>query len=167
MLDLFFSYQSLPKLIIYFYGILSGICGSLAFGYSSDKSWLAANSTIFLMVVAFIFCCQLAFSILRNASIKNFAVSIIITSSIGFLYGFSVKFIGSTLYPMQIMQPQPINILHIIGIITLTAFWIIILILRNYENNNNPRLLKSYVIALNSSQPHISTITAHRNYYQF
>ena len=67
------------------------------------------------------------------------------------------------------MHPQALNAFHYIGLILLIALWMIMLFKdRLARHNSLSRLLPMlYVKALNASQPHPSTITSHRNQYQY
>ena len=49
------------------------------------------------------------------------------------------------------------------------ASWLAMLFVRHHEQAGEPPawMLKNYVKALNSSQPHACTITAHRNHYYY
>jgi hypothetical protein len=87
----------------------------------------------------------------------------------GLAYGSSVSIIAWIMEPMELMKPQSLNVFHIIGIIVMTMAWLSVLFVRVNEKSGQPPiwLLKSYVVALNASQPDSSTVTACRNQYRY
>lgn len=139
--------------------------GSLGFAYASGKSWFAGDTTLVLMVVAFLTASQFALPILREKTLQSLPIALIATAVVGLTYGGSVHLITKAMQPMGLMQPQPLNGFHIAGIIALTLAWLSILFLR-HQHKTPAWMLKNYVKALNASQPHPATITAHRNSYQ-
>jgi NAD(P)H-quinone oxidoreductase subunit 5 len=71
------------------------------------------------------------------------------------------------------MQPLALNGVHLAGIIMLTLAWLSILFWRhaltgqgNSKGDLPSWVLKAYAKALNASQPHPATITAHHNHYK-
>jgi len=85
------------------------------------------------------------------------------------VYGASVALIESVLAPLNLMQPQPLNALHLIGLALLLVAWLSMLFVRNPNRIDQlpAWVLRFYVRALNASQPHPDTITAHRNHYKY
>lgn len=158
-----------PRQLTFIYSLLCGVCGSLAFGYISNKSWLTGDTTLVLNVVTFIAASQFALPILRFKTLQKLPVALISTVIAGLLYGASVQSVIWLMGPMGIMQPQPLNVLHIIGIVTLILAWISVLFLRDQTKSLAPPswMLSAYVRALNASQPHPSTVTPHRNRYHY
>ncbi|MCE2716204.1 MAG: proton-conducting transporter membrane subunit [Pseudomonadota bacterium] len=149
--------------------LLCGVIGSIGFGYSSDKSWLANDTTLVLMVISLLTASQFAISIIRRVSIKDFFLTLVTTLLVSLIYGFSVKLIGAAVEPMHLMHPQPLSGIHLLGIFILTATWLFQLLLKNRQRTKNfsSLILKYYVKALNASQPHPNTVTTHRNYYKY
>jgi NAD(P)H-quinone oxidoreductase subunit 5 len=158
-----------PEPLVFVLALLCGVAGSLGFSYASGKSWLAGDTTLVLMVVAFLTASQFALPILREKTLRSLPIALIVTTSVGLVYGGSVHLIAWAMEPMHLMQPQPLNGFHLAGIIALTLAWLSILFVRNdQETGALPAwMLKGYVTALNASQPHPATITAHRNSYQY
>lgn len=158
-----------PKLSTLICALLGGLTGSLSFGYVTGKSWLTGDTTLVLMVATFIAASQFALTILQVNPLKRIFLTFISTAIVGLFYGFSIQIISWILEPMRLMQPQILNIFHIMGIITLMLAWLAILFLRNVAKPANfpSWILKCYVATLNASQPHCDTITAHRNHYQY
>lgn len=154
-----------PKPLTFLTALICGVVGSLGFAYASGKSWFAGDTTLVLMVVAFLTASQFALPILREKTLQSLPIALIATAVVGLTYGGSVHLITKAMQPMGLMQPQPLNGFHIAGIIALTLAWLSILFLR-HQHKTPAWMLKNYVKALNASQPHPATITAHRNSYQ-
>ena len=155
-----------PKTLTFLLALMCGIAGSLGFAYASGKSWFASDTTLVLMVVSFLTASQFALPILREKTLRSLPIALIATAVFGLTYGSSVHLIAWAMEPMGLMQPQPLNGFHIIGIFALTLAWLSILFLR-HQQETPAWMLKNYVKALNASQPHQATITAHRNSYQY
>lgn len=162
------SYPS--KGLSFSYSLVCGALGSFVFAHLTSKSWLAGDSTFVLLVIVFLAGSQLALPILNKPSFKNFIVACISVLIAALVYGGSVQFISKILRPMVMMHAQPLNIFHILGVAILVLGWLCVVFMKNplkTQSKHSPWLLKAYVKALNSSQPHWATITAHRNHYQY
>lgn len=155
-----------PKPLTFLTALICGVAGSLGFAIASGKSWFAGDTTLVLMVVSFLTASQFALPILREKTLRSLPIALIATAVVGLAYGGSVHLIAWAMEPMGLMQPQPLNGFHIAGIIALTLAWLSILFLR-HQDKTPTWMLKNYVKALNASQPHSATITAHRNSYQY
>ena len=158
-----------PKPLAFSCALICGAAGSLGFAYASGKSWFAGDTTLVLMVVAFLTASQFALPILRQKTLKNTPLALFATITAGLVYGGSIHLIAWMMEPMGLMRPQPLNIFHIAGIMALTLAWLFVLFIRNDQKTKETPawMLKNYVTALNASQPHAETITAHRNNYQY
>lgn len=158
-----------PKPFTFCLALICGAAGSLGFSYGSGKSWFAGDTTLVLMVVAFVTASQFALPMLRQKTPQILPLALMATTVVGFAYGGSVNLICWVMEPMRLMQPQPLNGLHVAGIIALTLAWLSILFVRNNKKTDKLPvwMLKNYVAALNASQPHPDTVTAHRNSYQY
>ncbi|MBM3611124.1 MAG: proton-conducting membrane transporter [Alphaproteobacteria bacterium] len=159
-----------PKPLSFICALLSGVFASFVFASVTNKSWGAGDSTLVLMMIVLIAGTQLALPLLRTVNLRNLLSSCGITAAAALLYGASTQFIALTLAPMQLMQAQPLNIFHILGMVVLVLAWLCMLFVRNSSKNTNNYPLwmkKAYVKALNSSQPCADTITSHRNHYQY
>jgi len=110
---------------------------------------------------------QFSLPIIRSQSITKIPLVLIAVVFMGSIYGFSVKLIQQVLSPLHIWAPQPLNSIHIIALILLSAAWLSIIFGRNANHSYPNWILKIYVHMLNASQPHPKTVTAHRNHYQF
>jgi NAD(P)H-quinone oxidoreductase subunit 5 len=159
-----------PTPLSFICAVLCGAFGSLIFAIAANKSWLAGDSTLVLMVIVFLAGSQLSLSILTTLNFKNFLLACLITMIAAIVYGGSTQFIMLILEPMQLMHVQPLNVFHILGIFFLTFAWLCMLFIRSPSKNigkHSHWLLKAYVRALNYSQPQQGTITSCRNHYQY
>lgn len=158
-----------PRPFTFFCALICGVAGSLGFASASGKSWLAADTTLVLMVAALLSATQFALPMLRHKPLHTLPLALTATILVGLAYGGSVHLIVWGMEPMHLMQPQPLNGWHIVGIIALTVAWLLVLFLRHHQKAAQPPawMLKNYVSALNASQPHPTTVTAHRNHYQY
>jgi NAD(P)H-quinone oxidoreductase subunit 5 len=159
-----------PKPLAFICALLCGGGASCVFAYANNKSWFTGDSTLVLMVIALLAGTQLALPILRIPTFRSFILASIITPTAALIYGGSVHIIVSVISPMDLMHAQPLSIIHIVGIIALTLAWLCVIFVRSplkTTNNYSSLMLKGYVKALNSSQPHPDTITSHRNHYQY
>lgn len=149
---------------------LCGIAGSLGFGLMSEKAWLDGDSTLVLMVIAFLATTQFALPIVRQKTLQRLPFALILTALVGIVYGASVQIIALIMEPMQVMQPQQLNAVHVAAILAMSISWLFILLVGS-ESRGGARLPASmqrgYVVALNASQPHPATITANRNQYRY
>ena len=159
-----------PKPFAFICALLCGLAGSLAFAYLTGKSWLAGDTTLVLMVVAFLTASQFAMLMLRVKTLQRLPFALIATVVAGAVYGSSVEGIALMMEPMELMQPQALNIFHILGILVLILAWLSILFFKNQRRKTgDPHswVLKTYVVSLNASQPHPTTVTTHRNEYRY
>ena len=158
-----------PAISAFFLSLLCGSVGAGTFVLSSHKNLFAGDTTLFIIGISFIAATQLALSILDKISWKNLLVAVCTTAVSGWLYGLSVYSIEHILSPLNIMQPQPLGIVHILAFSILAGLWAAVLFNRQYNGSQYLPgwMLRLYVMMLNASQPHPKTITAHRNHYQF
>lgn len=158
-----------PSTKVFALSIICGLIGAYGFTLASGKVFFANDTTLILIAIAFIAGTQFAMPILRNSTFKMLPIAAIATGTMGTLYGFSVHGFEALLAPQNMMQPQPLNVVHIAGMITLAGAWLAMLFARNPEGKGEyPQwVLKAYVWMLNASLPHPKTITAHKNQYQY
>jgi NAD(P)H-quinone oxidoreductase subunit 5 len=159
-----------PKMMSFIFALCCGAFASFCFAEVSEKSWLAGDSTLVLLTVAFIACTQLALTFLPKLTIKNVTFALVTTTVSALFYGFSVHVFSVALAPLNLMHPQPLNVFHFLGIFVLSGAWVWSLFFRSPLSSigsHSSWALKGYVMALNASQPHPKTITAHRNHYQY
>lgn len=155
-----------PSLGEFIIALLIGVLGTYAFCQTSGKSYLASDTTLFLVAVALLASSQFALTIVRNRTFKSLLLALMATPTAGALYGFNVHMITNALYPLHLSVPQPLSALHLTALLLLTLAWLAILFGRCPKREHYPKwLLRLYVAMLNASQPHPKTVTAHRNHY--
>lgn len=156
------------KISTIFCSFMCGLIGSYCFTIVSGKSFFVFDSTLVLIVVAFVTTSQSALSILEIKSIYRLLLALITASLVGLFYGASIALI-SQFMPSYLMSPQAINPFHIIGVVILLVSWLSMLFLNNgmLAKSSKPWVLKGYVRLLNASQPHPETVTTHRNRYKY
>jgi len=147
--------------------LLCGIIASYSFMLVSDKSLFAGDTTLILIIVACIAGTQFALPFLKQITVKKLPILCVASGITGSIYGLSVHSIEALLIPLNIMRPQPLNMIHIIGIGILTASWLSIVLARNIQlmQEMPSWFLKLYVQMFNASQPHPKTITTHKSQY--
>ena len=157
-----------PPLRHLFMALVCGLGGAYLFTVTSDKNIFTGDTTLFLIALAMIAGTQFALPIIRGTSAIKLPLALTATTVTGALYGLSIHLIENALAPLGLSYAQPLNMLHMIALIALAGGWLVILFARRPEKTMLPDwMLKIYVRALNASQPHPKTITAHRNHYQF
>lgn len=158
-----------PKISSFLFSLTCGVIGWLAFASCNNEPIFPNNTFMVIMCLIIISGTQLCLPLLRKLTIKNYICAMLLTLITGFTYGFSVKIISSAMTHAQILEPQPLNIVYIAGIIALILTWLCLLFLRTTTSNGYwvywIRCL--YLRSLNASQPDPTTITAHRNHYTY
>ncbi|MDP1573615.1 MAG: proton-conducting transporter membrane subunit [Coxiellaceae bacterium] len=158
----------LPKYTSYFLAILCGFVGSIIFSMITRISWIENNTNIILLSISFVAATQFALILLKNPSRKYLFIAVILTILMAMLYGFSISIFQILLFPMNISRQKPLNIFYDMGLMVLILSWIAMFfypMLKKSKIIFPEILLRFYVKALNASQPHKNTITAHRNEY--
>ncbi|HEU5280370.1 MAG TPA: proton-conducting transporter membrane subunit [Gammaproteobacteria bacterium] len=149
--------------------LIIGVFGSYIFAKTSQQPWLTNNTSTFLMLMVTLFSTQFNLSILEHVKLKTIFTGLTMTAIFCAAYGYNVFIIDTALKSLHLIQPQPLNLIHITAMIALTSTWVITTF------NNQPKLSalfsktrsRLYVKALNASQPHPKTITTHRHNYQY
>ena len=149
-----------PSLMSFVCALICGVLGSYIFALISDRAWLTPDTSFLLVSGAFIGATGLALPILRNNLLIKLPLALFATSFAGAIYGLNIRILENILEPLDLFQPQALNILHIIGLVLLALFWLMVIFVRHMSS-------RLYVRALNSSQPNPKTITTHRNYYKY
>lgn len=164
-----FEFHYPPTLTAFLISLIFGIAGTSIFAKINSINLLSFDTTLFILGIACITLSQLALTILGTNMYKNLPTAIIYIPIIATIYGMHIYIFDRYVSSLQIMQPQPINILHVIGLILLTFTWLLILCIKKFNNiSQMPNLLlKIYVTMLNASQPNSSTITTYRNAYDY
>ena len=158
----------LPSFLL---AVTCGIFSSYIFATMHHISLSSLDAKIIILTIVAIANSQLALIILGQESIKNLPLAIITTATITTLYGTIVYICDLIIKPLDLMQSQPLNNIHIIGLIILTFAWLFMLHLKYYNNvtkhNVSNLLLYWYVKTLNYSQPDPKTITPCRKGYDY
>ncbi|MCI5051833.1 MAG: hypothetical protein MRY21_01690 [Simkaniaceae bacterium] len=156
------------KAFHFFLALICGVVGAYTFSCTSHKPFFSTNTTLFLITLAVIAGTQFALPIFRSNLKGKLPIAIVVTALAGATYGGNVYFIEWALEPLDRSVPQPLNLLHIIALISLVGAWFMVLLRSNFKRREWPDwMLKLYVKMLNASQPHPKTVTTHRNQYQF
>jgi NAD(P)H-quinone oxidoreductase subunit 5 len=154
------------------FALLCGVIGSVSFMLMGDFAMFAMNSTWVMVSIAFIATAQLALTILQTISCAwhRLFAALIFSSGLGAIYGGSVYLMENALASLNIFQAQPLHVVYLLGMGLLLLTWLV-MVLGRYKYLAVKRLpqwvLWSYVKLFNASQPHPTTITAHRNHYQY
>ena len=158
-----------PRLICFFLSFLCGAFGSYIFALINNIHWFSSDTTLIIVGIVFIAVSQLALTILRGAPFKRLPLAMILSAVMAGLYGANVYLFDFILSPLKLMQPQPLNPLHVSALIILLLSWLLIIFVRysNHKAKLPNFFLRLYVKALNSSQPHPSTITPYRKGYHY
>lgn len=153
----------------FLFALICGFVGSLVFGALTHKSWLAGDTTLVLLLVAGMVCTQFALPLLKDRPWRGLPLALVLMVAVGGVYGASVEIIAWAMQSMGVMQPQPLHAVHVLGILVLIGFWLLGFYVRSSQDKAHypAPLLKAYVAALNASQAHSSTITAHRSEYRY
>jgi NAD(P)H-quinone oxidoreductase subunit 5 len=158
-----------PSLISFLFSLICGALGSYIFTLINSETWFPLDSTLVIVGIVFIASSQLSLTILSKTPIKSLPLAMLITAIMAAIYGANFYVFDLILLPLELMQPQALNAIHICGLSILVFAWMFILFMRHSKHKNNLTnfALKLYVKALNSSQPHSSTITTHRKGYNY
>lgn len=158
-----------PRLLVFLFSLMCGLLASCIFVLVNKIDLIPLNTYLILFVMVFIAGTQLSLTILRDGVLKRLPVAMFATALLSSLYAINIHFFEKIMSP-TFMQAQPINLLHVIGLIFLTTVWLLFLFLR--FNTGSKRVLSdwmslAYVKALNGSQPHPATITSFRKGYDY
>ncbi len=157
-----------PSLLHVLLALGCGALGAVAFAFVSGKALFTADTNLFLTLIACIAASQFALPVIRSGSLARLPIAVIVTLFAGAAYGGSVHSVEALLQPLGIEYAQPLNALHYAAFILLSAGWLAITFWRHDDNIAYPQwAVKLYVNMLNASQPYSSTVTAHRNHYQY
>ncbi len=158
-----------PSAVQFTLALICGAAGAYAFAFISGKPFLAQDTTVFLVIIAWMASAQFSLPVVQQQRVMAIPMALIMTTVMGGLYGLSVQLMNVVLAPLNISQPQPLNVVHIIALTGLIVCWLCMLFTRHRTFSDAIRTWqhKGYVTMLNASQPHPDTITAHHNHYQY
>lgn len=149
----------------FLFALVAGFLASLVFGWMSHNSWFKGDTTFILMMISGITSAQFALSLLQKSRAFSLFLILIATSLFGFIYGISVYLLTKWMNFADLMQAQPLNFYYLLGAAFLILPWMMILLFSKNKSLFSKWRLKFYVMGLNASQAHASTITTHRNHY--
>ena len=144
-----------------FFALISGIWGSFCFAQLVNFSLSFTTEWIFIGFAAIA-----SIHTYLAASRLGIGAGLFCSFIFSSLYGLSFRAIEVLLKPIQILQPQPLDTIHIGSIVFIIASFVGVNFLsKKLENTYFWKAL--YVRLLNSSQSHPKTITTTRADYQF
>lgn len=149
----------------FFLGLLCALIAAIFFAQVSKKTLYPMDTHLILIFVAFIAAFQIASVFLKHLSFKSLFVLPFIMMAMGSIYGFNVLFIEHYLEPLNLAKAQPLNLLHYVSLGVMTIFWIFFELREKLKTQKF--LARIYVLALNASLPHSTTITSNKNNYTY
>jgi len=160
--------DSPPSLGRFSLAIIIAVVGTSIFILASHGGWPEANSRLVLLAVVLMAQTQLVLPILSESTVRSTMKGLLAACLVGSIHGASILSVETLLAPMNITQPQPLNLIHVGALLLLAVAWVWMIFGRFVISSDSPspRMLKLYVHLLNGSQPHPATITVHRNYYR-
>lgn len=144
-----------------------GVLGSILFSFVTGKNLFSYDTTFVLIMIAFITATQAAITILSQNVRYKFTAAFVITALMSLLYGTSISLIQRWVEPMHLMQPEPLNAVHVVAMIALALSWIGIVLFRSQAIKQQKWMMILYVKALNAAQPHKKSVTTYRNQYTY
>lgn len=145
---------------------MAGFIGSWAFTQTSGMAFHIETTDCLMAGIAFMASAQVAIRFLETT---GFFGKILVLPLIGLisggLYGLSVLLIDAILEPLKLNQPQSLDSIYATGFAMVSLIWLAM----NLDLSGRLQSLnfwkRLYVMALNASQPHPTTVTANRNSY--
>lgn len=158
-----------PHVISYGISFLCGLLGAYIFSIIHSHNACMYDSSLIVIAIVFIACAQLSLTVLGNKPFINLPVTVVVIGAVSTLYAVNIYFFDFILASLDLNQPQPLTMLHIVGMIMLIVGWLAITYMKHLDHGAQlPNwLLRLYVKALNSSQPYPCTITTYRNGYDY
>lgn len=150
---------------------LLGSCIFIAFIHE-NKTYFDTSLFMAAMVFTAIFHMSLTLQEYLNINIsiiKSFFLSMMLSFFVSATYACSIQLFNSILSPVILNQPQLLNPFHVcilffLSIVCYLSLW---LRFRELDKHLPNWLLKLYVVSLNNSQPHPSSVTSHRKAYKY
>ncbi len=145
-------------------GLAAGACGALSFVALSGTR--IADSSLLMVALAFMAAAQLGFGVFSKPTVFRAVGSLIGGTGVGGLYGLSISLVEFALSPLQLMQPQPLDAVYLVGLAVIVLLWAAMLADLPRRANQSVYWKRFYMWALNASQPASLTVTAVRTSYQ-
>jgi len=145
---------------------LFGAVGAYMFIVASGSSIQWYDTSCVMLALAFMASTQTSCSI-TDVQAKPARLVLALTASIvtGLSYGLSLRLIERILAPLGLLQPQPFNALYLCGFIVIASIWLAMNMNIAVRLQNTHIWKRLYMAALNSSQPHSTTVTTLRTTY--
>ena len=161
--------QPIPAVTSFSIALFGGLMSSYLFVCISQVDWFLLDTTLFLVIMTFITATQFSMAWLTYPSWKTCCTTWLLVLLLSGLYGLNLQFMTNLLQPMQLMIAQPLNVLHIIGLLLIMLVALLMLFKEVLSKRQliAPIFVKLYVNALNASQAHPTTITAIRQHYRY
>jgi len=129
------------------------------------------DTHLILVILAGLAGARVTLPFLQKSPFKRLPLALCIAVLIGGFYGLSVEGFSLILEPLNIMKPQPLNILHEMGVVALIMAWLGMIFGHSMFDRRSAKFnswqKRLYIHALNSSQPHPTTVTTHRTQYHY
>lgn len=160
--------QKVSRVPTFFLSSLCGFIGVMGFIFGTDLAPDYLNTTSVLLFFCWLASTQLAHTLLeKKQGLFVFLAGSFICFLTGSLYGLTVHLIEFTIDPLQISQPQPLNMIHLIVIMAILCIWIGLNLKPFTKHEGKGWWRRFYVTMLNASQPAVKTGTFNRNGYKF
>jgi NAD(P)H-quinone oxidoreductase subunit 5 len=162
-------FKQSPDLSMFILSLFCGFLGGYFFAFATGKEWFSLDTTLILVCIAFLIAAQFSLTFLKSVGNKYAAIALPLSCLVGISYGLSVSLITNLLAPLNLSEPQPLNLIHGFGLIIMVLGWSAMQFRSELGNFVwvKQKLKVLYVTALNASQPDPKTITAHRNHYHY
>lgn len=162
------SDERVSSIPIVFLSLICGLLGCTGFIVGSGLPFSVHDTTVVLVVFAWIASAQLANILLRRKqSLLFLLAATLLCLVVGTLYGLTVHLVEISVASLQIFQPQPLNVIHAIGLAVMVAIWLGLNLKPSSRLAGFAWWRRFYVNMLNMSQPDAGAITASKNNYQF
>ena len=156
------------SIFTFFLSVFCGLIGAKGFIIGSDLSFNFVDTTSVLIFFAWMASSQFAHTLLERQQKPLFiltASALCLTT--GYMYGLTVGLIELAVTPLQISQPQPLNLIHLMTISFIFCIWIGLNLKPSIHYEESVWWRRFYVRMLNASQPDPKTMTLNKNAYKF
>jgi len=158
-----------PKYSSFLLAAVGGLIGCYGFAYMSSKDFNIYNTKLIIFFSVWILCSQFMISLLDEKSLKRVIILFMMILLFSGVYGSMIGFVESLLHDLNVTHPQPLSIVHFLGIAILFFGWFGVFFIKrlNLSKNVPVWILYLYVEILNASQSAFKTVTSNRNAYTY
>jgi NAD(P)H-quinone oxidoreductase subunit 5 len=159
-----------PKYSTFFISLLGGLVGCYGFVSMSAQDLSLCDTNLITVFLVWILCSQFMLSLLlTKSSLKQIISFFIMIFIFGCMYGSMITFLDHALAGLNLVHPQPINAIHLLGIGVLLIGWLSLFFTTRFNNLTMAPdwMLCWYVKMVNASQPDHRTVTNNRNDYTY